>query len=107
MDRASEGIRGSESGVVSTLRVCAERCSTCLYRLKYCRQTRARILGDVARLDTFVVCHSVGGSKTVCRGFYDADDEACTVMQLAKRLGLVEFVELPEKARVKEGEEDG
>lgn len=95
---------------MSGLHVCAERCSTCLYRLKYCRQTRERILGDVARLDTFVACHYVPGGKTVCRGFYDADDEACNLMRIAKRLGVVEFVEfveLPEKARMKEGEDNG
>jgi len=73
---------------VDGVKVAEERCSSCLYRLKYDRTTRERILREVESKDTYVACHNSADGKTdtVCRGFYDADDEACTVLQLAKRL---------------------
>lgn len=89
---------------MSGLQVCKERCNSCLYRLKYDRQTRNRILNEVTRNDTYVACHNMP-EGTVCRGFYDANDEACNLMRIAKWLRCVEFVGLPEKARIEEGEE--
>lgn len=70
------------------IKVAEERCSSCLYRLKYDRRTRERILAEVAEKDTYVACHNSLKEYpgTVCRGFYDANDEACTALQLAKRL---------------------
>jgi len=73
---------------VNGIKVAEERCSSCLYRLKYDRATRVGILRTVERKDTYIACHNSADGKTdtVCRGFYDVDDEACTVLQLAKRL---------------------
>ncbi len=65
-----------------------EKCDSCLYRLKYDRKTRARVLGDAAAKDGYVSCHCHARDEAVCcRGYYDAVGEAGgTPLQLALRL---------------------
>lgn len=69
-------------------RVRTERCESCLYRAKYPRQTRERILADVAERDGFVQCHNHDQSKHVCCNgyFLAAGERGGTPVQLAIRL---------------------
>lgn len=69
-------------------RVRTERCASCLYRLRYDKQTRDRVLGEAERMDGFVQCHSHDlAAHVCCAGYYDAVGEGgCTAVQLAKRL---------------------
>lgn len=85
---ASEGARRGASPLDHKFRLRTERCESCLYRLKYPRQTRDRILGDADAIDGFVQCHSHDlGAHVCCRGYYDAvGEQGCTAVQLAIRL---------------------
>lgn len=69
-------------------RVREEKCETCLYAVRYPKQTRDRILGEVERMDGYVRCHSHAGSANVCcRGYFDAVGEnGGSVVQIAIRL---------------------
>lgn len=69
-------------------RLRTERCASCLYRLHYDKQTRDRVLGEAARIDGFVQCHSHDlAAHVCCRGYYEAVGEGgCTAVQLAIRL---------------------
>ena len=76
-----------------------KRCDQCLF-------SKDKIVGDVRRKEilaqceadgTYFLCHkaSIVGDDVCCRGFYDAEGSA--IVQIAKRLGVVRFVPLPEK----------
>lgn len=69
-------------------RVRSERCPTCLYAVRYPKATRDRILGEVARNDSYVQCHGHDGAAHVCcRGYWDAvGDGGGTSVQIAWRL---------------------
>jgi hypothetical protein len=75
--------------------VCAELCSTCIFRpgnLMALRAGRVRTMVDAARADgSAIVCHSTlhTGADAVCRGFYDR--WPTTPLQLAERMGRVIF----------------
>lgn len=90
--------RHADNAVVNgKLRVCAKRCSQCLF-------TDAKIVGDDRKLallaecrrtGKYFLCHksTIAGTAVVCRGFYDEQESA--LCQVAQRLGLVEFVQVP------------
>lgn len=71
------------------LRVRTERCDTCLYRLRYDKRTRERILGDAERMDGFVQCHAHDlRAHVCCAGYYNTVGESgCTAVQMAIRFG--------------------
>lgn len=73
------------------------RCDQCLF-------SKDKIVGDARRKEllksceksgTYFQCHkaSLAGDDVCCRGFYDA--EGSSIVQIAKRLGVVKFVPLP------------
>lgn len=77
----------------------SERCSSCLFRLRYDKQTRDRVMGDAEAADGFIQCHKhAKGARVCCRGYYDSIGEnGCTAVQLAirfERMGMrvVEWV---------------
>lgn len=75
-------------------RVRADRCDSCLYRLRYPRRTRDRVLGDAAANDGYVSCHKHSQEHPVCCNGYwhQVGEQGCTVVQIAIRLdraGLV------------------
>ncbi len=80
-------------------RVRKDRCSTCLFRLHYDKQTRDRVMGEAREKDGFVQCHKHDrDAKVCCYGYYTAVGErGCTIVQLAirfERMGqeVVEWV---------------
>lgn len=88
------------------MKVRHDRCDTCLFRLKYPREIRERILGEVEREDSFVACHKYptpddeeeeeGGrprGEVMCHGFYRREPFATPYMRLAAMLGAVVYVD--------------
>jgi hypothetical protein len=89
---------------LTRIRVCAERCSTCIFgpdspitparRRDYERQWR--------RADTFQNCHHgtvTGDRALMCRGFFDwckATGWEPTAIQLGERLDRLDFVPVPD-----------
>lgn len=73
-----------------------EMCPTCVFRpgnLMALRSGRVREMVDGAREnESAIVCHDTlgTGANAVCRGFYDR--YPTQPLQIAERLGLVEFV---------------
>jgi len=93
-------------GGMSTFRVCKKRCDQCLFSsAKIVDDERKRdVLRTCAEKDSHFVCHKFSiaegmGSNICCRGFYDADPAATNLMRIAGRLGVVEFVDLPDAPR--------
>ena len=78
-------------------RVVAERCDQCLFGPNAIVSARRRkeVLNRCMKRakETFFVCHKT--SDVCCRGFYDSDlGGRVAVIQIARRLGFVEFVEV-------------
>jgi hypothetical protein len=76
--------------------VCAELCSTCVFRpgnRMQLRSGRVRQMVDEAREhDSAIICHkTLDGDNAVCRGFFER--WPTTPLQLAERLGLITWVE--------------
>ena len=75
--------------------VLAERCPTCIFRagnLMELRRGRVRgMLDEAIANDSAIVCHSTlsTGGDAVCRGFFET--RPTTPLQLAERLGLIEW----------------
>lgn len=68
-------------------RVRSEKCESCLYVLKYPKETRDGIMGDVERSDGFVQCHNHDlAAHVCCRGYWDAvGDSGGSPVQIAWR----------------------
>lgn len=86
------------------LRVANKRCDQCLFSsAKIVDDERKEdVLKTCEETDTHFVCHKFTiadgeESSVCCRAFFDRDREASTFMQIATRLGWVEFVDLPEE----------
>lgn len=79
--------------------VMSEKCSTCIFRPgNLMRLKRGRVRGmvdEVKRTDGCIPCHKTldGDDNAVCRGQFDLHPTA--PMQIAERLGLVEWQEPP------------
>ena len=81
--------------------VCRRMCATCVFRpgnLKHLRPGVLRSMIEDARgNDTAIICHSslahfgAPPGNAVCWGFYDR--YPTTPLQLAQRLGLIEWVQ--------------
>jgi hypothetical protein len=72
------------------LRVCAEMCSTCIFRPGNRMELReGRVAGMVKEAianDSFIPCHvTLDGQRAVCRGFWNG----YRTMTLGCRLGMV------------------
>ena len=88
--------------------VMAERCKTCVFRngnLMYLGPGGLRYLVEEAkRRDSAIICHSTlphtSNDQAVCRGFFDAHET--TVLQLAKRMGVV--AEVPVESLIPESQ---
>lgn len=75
--------------------VAAALCETCIFR-KHTPAVRPKGLLAIVRQaierESAIVCHStIGGREAVCRGFFNKHKTA--PLQIAERLGLVEFQE--------------
>lgn len=86
--------------------VAAERCDQCLFSKDalVSNERRREILEECATrgAEKHFICHKFtldGGRNVCCRGFYDHNPEATAAMQVAGRLGLVNFIPLPKEKR--------
>jgi hypothetical protein len=84
----------------SKYRVCDAVCSECLFsadRIVSPARQREIVQESLAR-DTMFLCHkgTVTGVDVACRGFYDAYPGVGQVRRIAERLGLIEFVPVPD-----------
>lgn len=78
------------------IRVLRERCSTCVFRPGNLMDLNPGRLADLTAstddADTNVVCHkTLGGDGAFCRG--SVDRRPGRAMQIAERLGFIEWVE--------------
>lgn len=74
--------------------VCAAQCSTCIFRsgnlMSLQRGRVSQMIRDATRDEGCIPCHqTLDGDQSVCRGFFDK--HATAPLQIAGRLGLVEF----------------
>lgn len=89
----------ASGGVV---RVMAERCPTCIFRpgnLMHLQPGRVRsMLAEVRRTEGCIPCHETLGHReqAVCRGQYDVLQTQ--VLQVATRLGCIDWWQLPENS---------
>jgi hypothetical protein len=97
--------------VSNGVRVLEEQCGTCIFRpgnLMHLRPGRLRdIVGECRHRDTHVPCHEfltlprggwVAGPKAqgaVCRGYFDSIRPLAGMLQVADRLGFIEYVPCP------------
>jgi hypothetical protein len=81
--------------------VCAALCSTCVFRpgnlMKLAPGRLAGMVADARADSSAIICHSTlyqpGVDNAVCRGFFDR--HPTQPLQVAERLGLVEWQEVP------------
>jgi len=79
------------------IHVCERLCETCVFRpgnLMHLESGRlAGMVSDAKANESAIICHSTlyqdGVDNAVCRGFYDR--HLTQPLQIAQRLGLVEF----------------
>jgi hypothetical protein len=77
---------------VTTLRVQARQCRTCIYRPDS-RLDLAKLENDVRGFfKGFRICHH--SHDVCCRGFWERHRDSFTAGQIAQRLGIVEFVDV-------------
>src|SRR4051794_38439150 len=80
-----------------------DRCETCVYRMKYPKETRERLFGDVTPHDSYVSCHQYSTeddetgddvpSDVCCAGFYAKEPYANPLMRISHLCRVVEFVD--------------
>ena len=80
--------------------ICKRMCSTCVFRpgnLMHLEPGRVDgMVADAVASDSTIVCHqTLDGPNAGCRGFYDR--HATPPLQIAVRLGMVEWTEPHEK----------
>ena len=77
------------------LRVCADLCSTCIFRpgnLMDLRAGRVRAMVDGAKADdSAIVCHAtLDGARAVCRGYWDRHQRDTLLCRLGAVKGVLE-----------------
>lgn len=85
--------------------VLAAECATCIFRPHTRPVDGARVaemVRDTAAEDgATVVCHSTlyrdDVRHAICRGWYDRLGDRDTILQIAQRVGVIEFDPVPEK----------
>lgn len=57
---------------------------------------KKEILKDCAKKEAHFICHKATekGKDICCRGFYDQEPDATNLMRVARRLGMIRFVDL-------------
>lgn len=77
-------------------KVCRQKCNQCLFSKNriVSKKRMAEVLEQCRRTDSHFECHKT--EDVCCAGFYQADPYATNLMRIASRLGVVEFVEVPE-----------
>jgi hypothetical protein len=78
--------------------VCRAMCSTCIFRpgnrMHLSPGRVESMVADATRNESAIVCHStLSGDNAACRGFFDRHKTG--PLQIAERLKLIEWVEIP------------
>ena len=78
------------------LRVCAEMCSTCVFRpgnLMGLRSGRVRgMIDESIANDACIPCHkTLDGTRAVCRGFWDRHQHETLMCRLGAIIGVIEI----------------
>jgi hypothetical protein len=86
------------------LQVFNSRCQNCLFEQdRIVSSERAKeIISECIDQNTHFICHLStmnDNGNVCCRGFYDTCGDQIQKIQIAKRLDLIEFVELPESKK--------
>jgi len=73
-------------------------CSTCVFRpgnLMHLEPGRLdQMVRDAVKAESTIICHStLEGAQACCRGFFDR--HATAPLQIAERIGLIEYVKEP------------
>jgi len=87
-------------------RVCADKCSTCIFRpgnLMKLRPGRVRqMVRDSLNGGGFITCHATlpstagRGRAAVCRGFFDSYGHLSNILRIYSRLGEFDYVTPPD-----------
>ncbi len=82
--------------------VLTRKCDTCIFRPGNLMRLQPGRVDDMVNHcienDTVIPCHStLDGPRSICRGLYDVHRDDITVMQLAERIGVMEFDDPPDK----------
>ena len=87
------------------LQVIKSRCQNCLFEKdRIVSPERAKeIIKECISAETHFICHCstmLNSGNVCCRGFYDIHGDEIRKIQIAKKLNLLEFVELPETEKL-------
>ncbi|MBL7789374.1 MAG: hypothetical protein JNL75_06015 [Chitinophagales bacterium] len=87
------------------LKVYNNKCKNCLFTQdRIVSSERAKeIIQECKDTNTHFICHlstMENNGNICCRGFFDNEGDDIDKIQIAKRLGLVEFVETPESDKL-------
>ena len=87
------------------LQVFNSKCQNCLFKQdRIVSPERAKeIITECIDQNTHFICHCstmLNSGNVCCRGFYDIHGDEIQKIQIAKRLNLVESVELPETEKL-------
>lgn len=87
------------------LQVYKKRCRNCLFSSDriVSSERMNEIIQECKDNDTHFICHvstMENSGNTCCRGFFDTIGDDITKIQIAKRLGLIEFIETPETEKL-------
>lgn len=85
--------------------VLSDKCVTCVFRpgnLMHLTPGRLKEMVDESIAEGVgIVCHSTlphtGEDQAICRGFWDAHRERAQLLQVAERLGIIEYQPVPKK----------
>jgi hypothetical protein len=97
-------------------RLCAEKCSTCIFRpgnLMHLQPGRVRqMVRDTLAAGSYITCHATlpyadtGSEPAICRGFYDAHGPRSNLIRIWGRLGGFDEIEPPCLLPGREGTDD-
>lgn len=82
-----------------------DKCQNCLFTQdRIVSSKRAKdIIQDCKDSDTHFICHlstMENNGNICCRGFFDTVGDDIAKIQIAKRLGAVEFIETPDSEKL-------
>lgn len=105
-DDDGDAVRGGDILGPDGPRVCAEKCSTCIFRpgnLMQLRPGRVRqMVQEALNGGGFITCHSTlpstggRGREAVCRGFFDSYGGQSNLLRIFGRLGGFDMVTPPD-----------
>lgn len=82
--------------------VCERKCDTCIFRpgnlMRLQEGRRDNMVAESIRDGGAIICHdTLDGDNAVCRGFFDVHKDDVQALQVAERLGFIEYQPVKEK----------